>query len=313
MKRKFYSILMFALLSLLLTACNPFEPFTNLIKLGQQALRPETEGITPPPTVTMIVPTPTSIDVTIVSTEPQATEHLASLESSPTAALLTPLSVETNAAIERPDVYQLQPGEYSFCLARRYDIHPADLNRYNGLNTRQQFQPGQQINLPPQARPFPWERALLLHPADYSVRPGDTIYSIACYYGDVDPIALATANRLTAPYLLEAGQVLQIPGASQYVAAQVQPVVPVATESAAEIPNPIATTKIILSSSTSSAPTQRYFHRKSSTAYTHLDPTDPETCRESTDIDTHYCSRSDPAACCSSSRNAQSAVRSGLC
>jgi hypothetical protein len=40
---------------------------------------------------------------------------------------------------------------------------------------------------------------------------GDTIYTIACKYGDVDPNAIAQANSLQAPYDLSAGKVLHIP------------------------------------------------------------------------------------------------------
>jgi LysM repeat protein len=40
---------------------------------------------------------------------------------------------------------------------------------------------------------------------------GDTIYTIACAFGDVDPNAIIVVNGLESPYTLTPGQVLQIP------------------------------------------------------------------------------------------------------
>lgn len=45
---------------------------------------------------------------------------------------------------------------------------------------------------------------------DYSVKKGDTVFSIAQASG-LDWTALATLNNLKAPFTLKAGQVLQIP------------------------------------------------------------------------------------------------------
>ncbi len=42
-------------------------------------------------------------------------------------------------------------------------------------------------------------------------RKGDTIYSVACYYGDVDPMAIAAVNGLSSPYTLNPGSMIQIP------------------------------------------------------------------------------------------------------
>jgi LysM repeat protein len=43
------------------------------------------------------------------------------------------------------------------------------------------------------------------------VSSGETIYSIACYYGDVSPEAIIALNGLEEPYKLTAGQKLNIP------------------------------------------------------------------------------------------------------
>jgi len=49
------------------------------------------------------------------------------------------------------------------------------------------------------------------HPTTYTVVAGDTIYSIACKFGSVDPIGIAKVNDLKSPYNLKAGQDLAIP------------------------------------------------------------------------------------------------------
>ena len=44
------------------------------------------------------------------------------------------------------------------------------------------------------------------HPDTYTVEAGDTVYSIACFYGDVSPEAIIAVNQLEEPYELTAGQ-----------------------------------------------------------------------------------------------------------
>ncbi|NPA06509.1 MAG: LysM peptidoglycan-binding domain-containing protein [Chloroflexi bacterium] len=98
-----------------------------------------------------------------------------------------------------PDRYTLHWGEHPFCLARRFNIHPDDLLRANGLTRGQIVYPGQTLVIPKDARPFTAfapNRARHPHPTIYTVRPGDTIYSIACYFGDVWPEDIARENGL---------------------------------------------------------------------------------------------------------------------
>lgn len=110
-----------------------------------------------------------------------------------------------------PATYQLQKGEFPWCIARRYDLDPRQLMRVNGFYFGQIFYPGQIILFPLHPRPFPGVRALRPHPALYTVRPGDTLNKIACWFGDVDPLFIAQVNGLTPPYHLRSGQVLNIP------------------------------------------------------------------------------------------------------
>jgi LysM repeat protein len=110
-----------------------------------------------------------------------------------------------------PDTYTLQQGEFPFCLARRFNILPEDILDYNGIESGTIFYPGKTISLPPSGRTYIGNRALQYHPATYSVVYGDTLYSIACLYGDVDPRAIAAANDLDIDQVLTPGILLQIP------------------------------------------------------------------------------------------------------
>jgi len=110
-----------------------------------------------------------------------------------------------------PEVYTLHKGEFPWCLARRFDINPRQIMKINGFYTGQIFYPGQPVWLPHSPRPFPGNRALHQHTAFYQVGHRDTIYSIACYFGDIDPIAIAELNGIPAPYRLVAGQILAMP------------------------------------------------------------------------------------------------------
>ncbi len=110
-----------------------------------------------------------------------------------------------------PATHTLRRGEFPYCIARRYNIDPDDLLRANGLWRGMIYPGGLVLKIPTTADPFPTTRALRAHPASYTVKTGDNIYIIACYYGDVDPLAIAAANGLSAPYTLTPGAVLSIP------------------------------------------------------------------------------------------------------
>lgn len=123
----------------------------------------------------------------------------------------TPWVVVPTATPGLPLTYTLQPREFPYCIARRFNLDPEELLALNNLKDGQLFMPGLELKIPQSGKTFPGERALIPHPATYTVQANDTIYSIACAYGDVDPMMIAYANNLTPPYTLTAGQVLNIP------------------------------------------------------------------------------------------------------
>jgi len=110
-----------------------------------------------------------------------------------------------------PDTYVIQKGDHLYCIARRFDINVATLLSANGLNSNSNVYPGTKLTIPKDSGGFAGNRALRDHPTDYSVVAGDTINSIACYFGDVDPRAIEAANNLTGNYTLTPGQILDIP------------------------------------------------------------------------------------------------------
>ena len=111
----------------------------------------------------------------------------------------------------RPASYTLQSGEFPYCLARRFDVDPDDLLSINGLTPGTVYMPGIILKIP-QSGVFPGDRALAVHPSTYTVSSADqTIFGVACRYGDVDPAAVASANGLSVNSDLSVGQQLKIP------------------------------------------------------------------------------------------------------
>jgi LysM repeat protein len=110
----------------------------------------------------------------------------------------------------RPATYTLQTGEFPYCIARRFNVNPDDLLSLNGLSSGQVLQPGLVLKIP-QSGSYPAVRALNPHPANYTVAVDDTIYRIACHFGDVDPSSIAAANGITLTTPLTTGQILYIP------------------------------------------------------------------------------------------------------
>lgn len=130
----------------------------------------------------------------------------------PAASTAVPTVTSAPAVpLSKPATYTLQTGEFPYCIARRYNIDPDELLTLNGLSGSGNFDPGTVLKIPASGNPFPGSRSLLKHPATYSVLSGETIYAIACKFGDVDPLAIATNNGLTTPYTLTVGTSLNIP------------------------------------------------------------------------------------------------------
>jgi LysM repeat protein len=115
--------------------------------------------------------------------------------------------------VTRPATYTLMKGEFPFCIARRFNVNQYELLNLNGLALSQgNYLPvGYSLKIPQTGNPFEGDRSLHDHPATHVVKGDETIYKVACYYGDITPEAIIAANGLVAPYTLTVGQQLTIP------------------------------------------------------------------------------------------------------
>jgi LysM repeat protein len=154
-------------------------------------------------TPTTIIQLPTN-----AVTTPTATMALSAGSTQPVTTNLPPA---TSVPGTRPATYTLQAGEFVYCIARRFNTDPDQTLALNGLSDGQTIYPGLVLKIP-QSGTFPGDRMLQNHPTTYTVvSSAETLYSIACKFGDVDPSAIASANGLSTSAVLSSGQQLSIP------------------------------------------------------------------------------------------------------
>jgi len=172
------------------------------VALTQGTPPAETEATDETPEGVEITPgAPTNTPSEATATQPL---DMSTAESAPTTI--------TN----RPSTYTLQSGEYPYCIARRFNVDPGELLSLSGLSSSQGdfLSPGTVLTIPQSGHPFPGERALRSHPATFvvgSTSDAKTLYAVACYYGDVDPAAIANANGISLSTTLTTGKELSIP------------------------------------------------------------------------------------------------------
>ena len=157
-----------------------------------------------------ILDQPTATATTQPPAPGQATNTPVPAAVQPTTAPAVAVNIPT-VTPGLPATYKLQKGEFVYCIARRFNVDPATMLSLNGLSNASTVYEGTTLKIPTTGGKFPDGRALQKHPAKYTVVTGDTIYSVACKYGDVEPWAIALANSLAAPYTLTAGSAINIP------------------------------------------------------------------------------------------------------
>lgn len=176
----------------------PGTPGTPQANVTGTVLTPQT-GITPTPGTNLTPSTPTNANA---------------VPTTPVASGLTP-AANTNVtplpAGVKPATYTLRDGEFPYCIARRYNVDPDALLQASGLTSPDIYYAGLTLTIP-QSGAFPGSRNLANHPTTYTVTSSDeTVYSIACKFGDVDPSSIISANPNVSTGTLTAGQTLNIP------------------------------------------------------------------------------------------------------
>lgn len=131
--------------------------------------------------------------------------------SAPPTPKPTKVAITWNPTPGIPKKYQLQKGEFPFCIARRFNVDIAELLALNGLSVNSVVAVGYVLQIPQSGNSFDGPRALIKHPTDYTIVSGDTIYTIGCKFGDVDPNAIIAVNGLKSPYTLKIGKNISIP------------------------------------------------------------------------------------------------------
>lgn len=234
--KRFFILSITALLALSITGCvlkKSTPPPQNLMPdQGEGTLFPEPESqenplemLSPLATQTALGSeeytinlTPNTIDLTSGLLTPAGTQDgtqvVPTLQPLLTITPGQPTTAEMNVLPPTPGVpatYTLQQGEFPYCIARRFNVNVGTLLSLNGLNSGSKPAAGFTLKIPQDGVPFGGSRALHNHPITYNVTANDTIYSVACYFGDVDPLVIAQVNNLQPPYKLTPGQSLNIP------------------------------------------------------------------------------------------------------
>ena len=176
-----------------------------------QTVAPKT---TAAPATATLAPAATSAQKPAEKPAATAAPTKAAPDASPTpvppTATQKPVVIAPTATPGRPAAYTLQSGEFPYCIARRFNVNPADLMSLNGMGMTDKPLAGTILKIPASGS-WPGERALQAHPASYVVKTNDNVYGIACLFGDADPDAIITANGLSGGFALSPGETLQIP------------------------------------------------------------------------------------------------------
>lgn len=215
MNKKFFALaLVVILLALAVSACTrsatqkqpgaatatseiPFPVGTLDTSARVTEIVQQTQASLPTPVLPVLSPQAQPTTIVIATSAPTQVLPTATMRVIPTAT--------------RPETYTLHDGEWPICIARRYNLDLFSFLEANGLEMDSTPAAGTVLKITSTGSWSAGERSLKSHPTTYTVKSGDTIFSIACQFGDVDPEAIIIANDLQSPYTVQAGQTLQIP------------------------------------------------------------------------------------------------------
>jgi LysM repeat protein len=132
-----------------------------------------------------------------------------------------PVAIAEAAAAPEPPAprrYTIAPGDTLGSIGRRLGVTPEELAAANGISDPRRLRPGQSLELPAGAGSAAARTAAAAPPAPaperiYTVRPGDTLYSIAARHG-LSVADIAERNSLKSLHRLSIGQRLRLPAES---------------------------------------------------------------------------------------------------
>jgi LysM repeat protein len=104
-------------------------------------------------------------------------------------------------AVQPVEAYTVKPGDTLWAIAQRNHVSVQDLVRANGLRNPGSIFPGEQLSIPGQQQT-----------GSYTVRPGDTLWSIAHGLG-IKLNDLLRLNPVGDPNVIQPGQHLNVPAA----------------------------------------------------------------------------------------------------
>ncbi len=160
-------------------------------------LTPTSKGPTPVAIVTAQAPptpvTPAAGSTVIIAVQPSAT----------VVPLVTPVPA---TPVPSTFEYTVEWGDTLYSIARRYGTTVDAIVALNGLQDASYISVGQVLKIPGTASP-----TIPSTGGDYTVQPGDTLYSIAVRYGTTVE-AIQSANGIVNPAMIRIGQRLIIPG-----------------------------------------------------------------------------------------------------
>lgn len=221
------------LVAVLLSACE--QPYSTPPAVTNTPIDPNSFFSTPMPnepsnmqdvenisTLTAVAaitsPTPQSGDsatpVVSTSATPTPIINLNPTNTATQAVVVAPTSTSAPSG-SKPQTYVLKVGEFPYCIARRFNVDPDHLLSASGLTGAQadSLSAGTVLTIP-QSGAFPGDRSWHDHPATFIVGTTyntNTVYGVACYYGDIEPSVIAQNNGISVDATLTAGQTLNIP------------------------------------------------------------------------------------------------------
>lgn len=247
--KRYYPLIILLLAALLLCGCGAKEKYEPFTELSKQTVSPAREaeiqaalnGTYPTATSVPTIAPPTEVPIAAPAFDENSffaevdsgsgivTDEVP-FEPEPTATstpLPTPTPEPTATKPYDPNImmynttngfttYTLQEGDSLVCLGRRFDVSVSHLLAQNGLTDPNEVGVGDIVVLP--RNPNAWSlidgygrRMLVMHPTTYTTRAGDTLFSIACAFGDVRPEDIAIQNQLVLGEPLQSGLVIVIP------------------------------------------------------------------------------------------------------